>query len=501
MIGNLWRVTIGLIAGLAGLWLMFAGLGGARVATGQVGALATLIDRAADPVVVTGAQLPAFAGVSLDELILYAYDGATWSPVPFQFDERDSMDVYVPTEDGLLDGNDELAFMAFDAGIAVDNTTWPADAMSRLHPRYAITVTDPLSPAQQAWAYLYRSTTLIPSPVSHVEWDDANKRVTTYSYTVQFDPSENFVGMANITINGSGDILDRQKLRVNATILGNTDLYNESSPILTGLLLPISLGNVGAVRAIGGSDPPALIYTFYGSQMTQQLTLPDPLPVGPLSADINWARTSLDLGNPATTGFGPAVYYDSNSAPGYLIDGVADAVPATPPMAWFQWSGAVGSLVTVVDVQQDAGFLNNYSVDDSTVDPGDTGDQQRFADTGSRVDDPPGGNMGNLSIRLDTVALPPDSANVGATYAARVASPLQSDTEEQLFPATPTPTPTVGPSPTPTNTPTVTPEPTATATPTPTATVTATPTATATATATPTAMPAQLRIYLPHVRR
>ena len=70
------------------------------------------------PAIVSGSQLPAFAGVVLDELFVYAYDGTTWSEVPFQIDEVDASGEFTTTEDALLDGNDELVFMVADAGPA-----------------------------------------------------------------------------------------------------------------------------------------------------------------------------------------------------------------------------------------------------------------------------------------------------------------------------------------------------------------------------------------------
>ena len=53
----------------------------------------------------------------LEELFAYAYGSGTWHQIPFQFDEVEPIgNTYVVTEDGYLDANDELAFMALDAG-------------------------------------------------------------------------------------------------------------------------------------------------------------------------------------------------------------------------------------------------------------------------------------------------------------------------------------------------------------------------------------------------
>ena len=72
--------------------------------------------RPEDPVEVPGSALPDLAGAPIADLALYAFDGSAWSPIPFQIDERDGANTYVANEDGLLDANDVLVFMARDLG-------------------------------------------------------------------------------------------------------------------------------------------------------------------------------------------------------------------------------------------------------------------------------------------------------------------------------------------------------------------------------------------------
>ena len=153
---------------LALLGIMIAGLNAVQAQAAMPAAPRAIsaLDRVEDPVVIIGAQLPALSGVPLNELVLYAYRGGDWQAVPFQIDEVSISGTYVISDDGLLDANDELVFMAADAGDQVSAAIWPADPQARLNSRYAITVSDPLSASQQAWAYLYRSTTLTRSHVS-----------------------------------------------------------------------------------------------------------------------------------------------------------------------------------------------------------------------------------------------------------------------------------------------------------------------------------------------
>ena len=119
------------------------------------------LTRQRDPVVVQGSSLPAFGGAPLNELFAYGYNSGTWQQIPFQFDEVEPIgNTYVVTEDGQLDANDELAFMALDAGEQVPAGAWITDNLSTGYPRYELRVVDPLHPNEQAWVYLYRSSTL-----------------------------------------------------------------------------------------------------------------------------------------------------------------------------------------------------------------------------------------------------------------------------------------------------------------------------------------------------
>ncbi len=101
--------------------------------------------RQRDPVVVRGSSLAAFSAAPLDELFAYAYGSGTWHQIPFQFDEVEPIgNTYVVTEDDYLDANDELAFMALDAGeqapAGVGLSLSLAVLISGLHPQVSVGV-------------------------------------------------------------------------------------------------------------------------------------------------------------------------------------------------------------------------------------------------------------------------------------------------------------------------------------------------------------------------
>ena len=137
------------------------------LASSLYGVQATL-DRPNDPVIIRGENLSDFAGVSIDDLFLFAFDATnqTWEMIPSQIDEKDANGNFVLGDSvdqvAGLDGNDELVFMACDVGDEAN--VWIDDQDSRNFPRQAIRVTDSLDPSNitTGWVYLYRSGTLTP---------------------------------------------------------------------------------------------------------------------------------------------------------------------------------------------------------------------------------------------------------------------------------------------------------------------------------------------------
>ena len=380
--------------------------------------LNSTLGRSEDPVILTGAELAGFQGQPIADLVLYAFSSDTWSPIPFQIDERtnDITGTFVVFEDGLLDDNDELVFMAKDAGQAAGQA-WPDDEEAQGNPRYEILATDTLTSGDNGWAYLYRSTTLATSPDSYVDWNEALQKVTAISYTASFSPSA-FLGLADLTINNNGvDILDRQKTRVDTFIL---DLNEES---LIAFVDPtISISVVGPVRGVAGAGQIGI--SIYGARLDLKVEFDTSI----VPLNIDGLRMSFDLNDPAVTGI--TNFYDSNGSD-YPIDGSPDAVSQTPRFNWYQASGVPGGVVAVIpEADAGDGIITNYYKDDDTFSANDTGDKLSFADTGLSIEDP--GSI--VSMVLSLYTLPPGStANVGASYYERVTNPLEVTTEIQSF--------------------------------------------------------------------
>lgn len=116
--------------------------------------------RPEEPVVVLGASLPRLKGVHKDRLRLYAVREGRLAPIPFQLDERTPEGNYCWTEgpdpvkdvdEGRVDDDDELVFMASDAGDRA-----PADlaAPAGAGVREEIELADPRT-GEHGWVYAY----------------------------------------------------------------------------------------------------------------------------------------------------------------------------------------------------------------------------------------------------------------------------------------------------------------------------------------------------------
>jgi len=175
--------------------------------------------RTREPVVVAGDALAAFDGAPLDDLFVYAYRAGTWEQIPFQFDEVDATGTYT-VENGLLDANDELVFMALDLGTQAVPWVWIPDTASHANPRYQIAVSDPLDAGQHGWVYVYRSADLAPTFIGdYVDWDAVAHRLVGTTYVVGFDPAVH-PGIETLELNGAAvDLLDRSKIRIGATCI------------------------------------------------------------------------------------------------------------------------------------------------------------------------------------------------------------------------------------------------------------------------------------------
>jgi hypothetical protein len=403
---------------LALLWMLRGPSGPAMAETDLVPTPPSLA-RQHDPVVITGGLLSDLTGNPLHDIFVYAYQGTALAQIPFQIDERDASGTYVPVEDGHLDDNDELVFMAMDGGGWVDHPSLDVGGTS-ITPTYVITLTDPLSDTH-AWAYLFRSDALTDSVTAdYVSYDDGNDHVISPGrYSFGFSTTHAFRNYLTLG-DGSLNLLDRDKVRVVGTIASVAVSADEEDVAKRGVHAldgPVRVTRVSTgalqVQTIGAWVTSTTTLFAYRSLVVQSA----PLEIPSYGIQITYQRVSMDW-NERAVGM---VYYDANNPAGVTIVGDSEVI-TTPPTSWTQVTGVTGTVVNLGQIPAGLGGTpSTYYKDDADLDAGDTGDRRSYGDAGFQVYDP---EPGTYTVLGHTYFLTGVTANVGATYVGYYDNPL-----------------------------------------------------------------------------
>lgn len=370
-----------------------------------VGAKAAPADRASDPVVLTGKDVPAKLRIAPAKILAYKWTGR-WRQIPVQIDERHTVDarsLYPPESKGYLnlpvgtfdvevyadpktrsgaddnvrfDADDELVFMAGDSGQQA-----PASALAPkgVDPASAtrIQVTDPAGGA--AWVYLFKTTARKADQSAgkdYVSYDFKLTRlgpgetlIDDYGYQDSNNPEDSTIKTASyelhstdrwnedeirITAGGAPghDILDREAVsagnlggcgRSEYTFSGN---WERGSDTDEGTYLVIKDGPVRALRAyMGANSGPYVedVHVYYADREDRNVKVRvHPIPYMYVWTDLN--ETAIGM-----------VYRDEKNPEGMTIDGEPESpVPPDPEdledgnYVWQQVAGNKGSFTTMV---------------------------------------------------------------------------------------------------------------------------------------------------------
>jgi hypothetical protein len=415
--------------------LILAMLFGARATQAAGG---STLDRPADPVVLTGADVPTLVGAMPNDVVAFRYGGG-WTQIPVQVDERfiqnfqtiyhnaapvnanTSQLVYADAgtytgadPDPTLDANDEIAFMAQDAGglalPGVPSHVLPGSGVQ-------IAISDPLAPADHGWVYLFRQDgTLSPGAgqqyvsynfdllsgpylstyrfASYVSQgppygNPEDSTVTTPSYSRHFGDRWQDDGLSITAGGASGvDILDRHKaLFAPGTCGRSEDTFDYGDPggfVGEGAFIANKSGPVRAIRSyIGANSGPNTErdHIFY----PQREDLRTELRVHAIPSIMDFFDYS-----PGASGM---TYYNDLNTGGVPVDGAPDSVSAGP----IQWEMVTGPQGTVVQAGGVATNIANfaytsYYLDDSTPSVTQcTGDAFAYGSSGVNVNAIPGG--------------------------------------------------------------------------------------------------------------
>lgn len=379
---------------------------------------AAALNRPTDPVIVSGAQIPAFYHVAPENVVAFRYDG-DWHQIPVQVDERavlDFTEVYNGafmfgsmfrldyTDDGtfagpdpnpLVDADDEVVFMAKDAGEWCDTMTGlPAGVVGA--GGVQITVSDPLG-GTPGYVYLFvQDGSLDPAVgISYVDYDfnllsgdykttyvtasgpnPEDSSVTTAYYQRHFqdrwidDELRIFAGTAT-----GVDILDRHKNLFGPSVCTRSeDTFSDGEG---GFIINKS-GPVRAIRSYLGanSGPRTQREHFYYEQREDVTTY---LRVHQIPGVMDFFDYSSDaLG---------MTYQNNNMASSVAIDGVNDTISSGIVYTELV-TGAPGSLVKLHAFTTDISpiTITTYYLDDAT--PSDTqctGDAFAYGSSGNYI--------------------------------------------------------------------------------------------------------------------
>ncbi|MGB0119912.1 MAG: hypothetical protein WBP55_03025, partial [Solirubrobacterales bacterium] len=252
--------------------------GAMLLAAGQVANAATGVpDREADPVVLTGDQVPGLLGVEPGRIVAFSWDGS-WKQVPVQVDERKVVELQVvrqrtpsnrrfmaevyadagtwagadgeaqvysagtdagqvvpgSTGDSRFDENDEIAMMSRDAGDSAADETDPSGVVGSS--RTPVRINDPLNPDTNRFLYLFQqSSGLDPS---------AGQDLVSYNWI--FSPALAGGYFGGYNFDSIGDNVDGPPVNPEASVV-TTGVYEQAFPgrwMIDGLKIKVD-GSTG----------------------------------------------------------------------------------------------------------------------------------------------------------------------------------------------------------------------------------------------------------------
>ncbi len=446
-------------------------------------ATAAPLARPADPVVLTGADLPTMVDGARATIVGFRWTGSAWAQLPIQIDERavvnfgkiynDAAAVFYGSQPGLVnqlvytssatftgndpntkfDGDDELVFMARDAGVESPGGSQPTGVVPGSG--VEIHVTDPLAPGSEGFVYLFRKASgsglVQGARVKYVRYAFrllSGNYKTTYSRTAGPNPENTLVTGATykhhfadrwlsdrleVTAPGASgvDILDRQKVLFGpTTCVRSEDTFDATGPFgsAEGVFVTNKSGPVRAIRSyLGANSGPNTQRTHFFYDRREDIRTDLRVHAIPQVMDF------MDY-SPAAVGM---TYRNQLNPAGVAVDGVPDAITAGAG-EWEQITGAQGTVTNIgrLTTSWTPASVTSYHLDDSTPsDPQCTGDAFAYASSGMWINsalpctDPAQGCTATLvGVRTMYFDAPGGTAGSAATYSAGVSQPLQATT-------------------------------------------------------------------------
>ncbi len=465
-------------AALIGLGFVVAGLAGCNDDVNRV-------SRPGQPVVRTGADLPGVAGLAPGDIVAFRHTRPggvpTWTQIPVQVDERkvvpfgtysgagapgiegsvygrvtgagptalqyaDPNTFVGPDTDPTFDADDELVFMASDAGgkVRPEEATTPSGVVAGSG--VEVRIDDPQGADNRGWVYLFESDgSLDPSAgQDYVDYDfvlTSGDYRTTYKRTAGPNPETSSVTTPTYRISFTDrwmetawhidaggatgvDILDGHK---NQFAINNCGRSNQTFADGEGAFVANIDGPVRGIRSyIGANSGPNTQRTHLMYRDMEEIVTD--LRVHSIPAMLDF----IDYG-PGAIG----MTYSSSTTTGVTIDGVQDVIGSGVP-TWEAVTGQQGTVVTASRVHTSIAGMTLAQLYRDQASPPEAqcwGDSSFLGASGATITsgipntDSAVNPYATLQGRRAVHFLPPST---DATILAAVASALAADLDEPV---------------------------------------------------------------------
>ncbi len=380
------------------------------------------LNRPNDPVVLIGAQLSTFSSLQPNQIVGFKFVNGTWTQIPIQVDEMALLDIVIPygplaSQAGYppspsnpkilmycdpttftgndpnpnFDSDDELVFMAKDAGGQSDGST-PQGVVAGTCSE--VLITDPLGGVGYVYlfqnggslqqgagvSYVTYTSNLSSTPGFPVNADITNNEntlITTSKYSWKFSAewvSDEF----KLIIGNNTNLLDRYK---NFFADGNCIRHEDAFSAAQNAYVTVKAGPIRVIRSyMGAVSGPLTQRTHWFYEGRQDIATD--LRVH----NINSIIDAFDYNSNAN-----GMIYRNNLNPnGVTINGQPDVV-TLGALQWEQVSGNQGTIsilhrnITNIVTPTDGNFTSYY--DDNSANPASncTGDGQAWGTSGVRA--------------------------------------------------------------------------------------------------------------------
>jgi len=313
------------------------------------------IRRSEDQVIVQGKTLSDALDWPIEEIRAFAVVQGQAKTVPFQIDEKKENGRYAldygerkSADDGLLDANDELVFMIFDAGDRISAEALPGGYDAAVE----VEIADPQD-GGKAWLYLARYTQNAPPLCSrdYVRYNNAKTFVDTQRYQMGFHKKASLsIGHLAIKPAGGGsgrNVVDRMKIRFTAETLGGAIKLDKNEEQFISRTLGWIDGPVRIVRGTANQmklwkfkTPSAFLYNIY---YVNSFEFPTEVNV-PFKPGAFLSNPRFRVSTDALCDQPTRMFYNSNNLSGVKMDGIMTEAERNLDMRPYKWSAvsAVG---------------------------------------------------------------------------------------------------------------------------------------------------------------